>query len=152
MADDGWDDELTIEFARELVARAQPDELPVLDAMAETLLREGTELEARSDGSLGFGIELVAVVSAAVPVAKAVGVFLVSVATSVAADAVQDSMKERLRKMAKRKKESPELPADVVSRAREVAMARAVSLGLDDGRASLLADAVTGALTTPAET
>lgn len=69
MSDD-WDDELTLELARELVARADPEELPVLEAVGPALLADGTDPQPRSDGSLGFGIELIAIASVAVPVAS----------------------------------------------------------------------------------
>jgi hypothetical protein len=148
MATEGWDDELTLEFARELVARADPEELPLLDAMAPTFLAEGAEVHERADGTLGFGVEIFALASVAIPVAKFVGTFLVGVLTSVAADSVKDAVRNQI----KRKPEAQPVPADVVGRARTMAFEHSKSLGLDDERAALLADAVGGALTTPART
>ena len=148
MDEAGWNDELTIEFARELVARADPTELPVLDAMAPELLRRGASVEARRDGTLGFGTELLALASVAVPVAQVVGTFLLGVATSVAADEVSDGIRKRFR----RTDAAAPLPAEVVDRAYALALERSRMIGLDESRARLLADAVSGALTTPAKT
>lgn len=149
---DGWTDELTLELARELVARADPDELPMLEAIAPVALSEGTELRGRSDGSLGFGIELVTIASISLPVAQAIGGFLVTVLSAGAADAVSEGVTTEVRKRFKRRTDATPPPADVVNKARKVAFEHSKTLGLDEGRATLLADAVAGALTTPAVT
>ena len=150
MTVDGWDDELTLEFAREIVARVDEQELALFDAMLPELERGGVELRQRSDGSLGFGVDMLATAQVSVEVAKFVGLFLVSILSSVTADAVGDQIKLKLRKTVKRDQASQELPADAVDRARDLARDRAIELGLDASQAGLLADAVRGALTTPA--
>lgn len=149
---DAWTDELTLELARELVARADPDELPMLEAIAPTALEQGVELRERSDGTLGFGVELVTIASISLPVAKAVGGFLVGVLSAGLADAVSSGLTTEARKRFKRRQEAPPPSPEVVERARKLAFEHSRTLGLDDSRASLLADAVAGCLTTPAVT
>jgi hypothetical protein len=149
---DGWTDELTIEFARELVARADPDEVAMLDAIAPAALSQGAELRERSDGSLGFGIELVSLASIALPVAKAVGTFLLTLLSAGAVDAVSKGLTDQVRSWFKRGADAEPLPAEVVDKARKVAFEHSITLGLEDSQATLLADAVAGALTSSAVT
>lgn len=75
-----------------------------------------------------------------------------AVLTSVAADSLASGIKDVTRRQFKRNATADPLAPDIVGRARTIALEHSKALGLDDQRAQLLADAVSGALTTPAIT
>lgn len=147
MAEAVWDDELTLELSRAVVERASPDELPVFEAIASGYAREGIEALPRSDGPLGFGVEVLTVSVVIVPVAQAVAKVLIAALPGLAVDVAAGPLKDRLKKLF-RKKSQPTIavPPAVVEDARLTAFTHARTLGLAEDQATLLADAVAGTL------
>jgi hypothetical protein len=150
-----WDDELTIELARTVVADVSPGELEVFDLLAEGYREDGISFENRGDGALGFGADVIETAVAAIPIAQAVRVVL----EAAAADLVKEGavagyralMRRRLRSKAGGADSLPDevvVPDEVVLRARQTALQQASSIGLPPEKAHLLANAIAGALST----
>jgi hypothetical protein len=143
-------DDLTLELARQGLAAVSPEEIPLLDALGPELLASADEPN-RGDGALGFGGIEIVLASVVVAVAKAVVEVITDVAKKYAAEegtGLIHRLVEFFRSRHDDAKDTPKpvLDPDELARAREVAHQRAVDLGVDEPKASVLADAIVGAL------
>lgn len=145
MAEAVWDDELTLELSRAVIEQVSPQELPVFEAIAAGYVQEGMTALPRSDGPLGFGVDVLPLSVVIIPVAQAVGQMLIAALGALTAEAALREVKDLLKKRF-RKDSSPELaiPPKVVEDARAAALAQARAFGLADDQATLLANAVAG--------
>ena len=142
MTDAVWDDELTLELSRAVVERTSPEELPVFEAIATSYAQEGIRPVQRSDGSLGFGAEILPLSVVIVPVVEAAGKAVVALLPGVAADVAAGELKELFRRMFRKGERTIAVPARAVDDAREAAFSQARSLGLAEDQAALLANVV----------
>jgi hypothetical protein len=152
------------ELAREALATASPDELPILDETADLYFDDpAAALEpGRGEGTVGFGLELALlgpfVVHAAVAAVRWLASVVADSAQEEGAEAVRQGVRALIGRLAGRHPEPGGAPhalalsdADV-ARLRAVTRSSATSAGLDEARAGLVADAVVGALLRPAAT
>ena len=150
-------DRLTAALARQVIGEIAPEELPLLDSVCRawfTTKRSGRRRRRGHDAPLGFGPE-----TAATILAPAVLAVCSEVARHLV-DEVEQSIAGRVSKLAghavgwllsrfrtPRKAAPPaELTRDQLVRVRRLAFERGLELGLPRGRASVLADAITGSL------
>lgn len=144
---------LTVDLAREVVARVAPEENDIFDAAATTW-RDGVAAGKAPGSTVGFGIEtaLVSEVVLQIVAGSIVEVLHVGVTAS----------RSRWRRWRERRRPSTlaaDLPADVPTvngriamtadqahRLREVSRRHAITFGLSEARADLLADSVVGAV------
>jgi hypothetical protein len=151
MPGDGDDAEVTLALARAIVAEASPAELEVFDLLAEGY-REDLRSSRRGDGALGFGADVVTAAVAAVPVASAVVALLQAAAQDALKEGGVAAAKALVRRWSHAGREPDArtaVPADVVARARDAAVAQAQLLGLTPERSALLGNAVAGVLASP---
>jgi hypothetical protein len=143
-------DDLTLELAREGLAAISPEELPLLDALGPELVASADEPN-RGDGALGFGGIEIVLASVVVSVAKVVVDVIVEAAQKYAAEEGTGLVHRLVQFFRSRHDDAEATPKPVLdpaelARAREVAHQRAVDLGVDETKASVLADAIVGAL------
>jgi hypothetical protein len=152
--------DLVGELARAVLQQAAPEELVLFDEVAADYYRDPALLRrrGRGDEAVGFGLELALLT----PYVLAVGTAVIQFLASVVADAVRDELKpvvagpiRRLirpgapvdqRPGEENAAASPGLNEAQAREVRRLALRRAKEVGLDDGRAALLADALVGAL------
>jgi hypothetical protein len=142
-------DALAREFALRVVTLAAPEELPFFDeAVREGQRRSGRRRRAH-DEPLGFGLDLSLLTPYVLSIAPMVIAFLGEVARGTAADLVKDSLADWIRGHFRGEPaaEVTPLTREQAQRVREAARSKAVELGLAAGQASVLADAVVGAVT-----
>jgi hypothetical protein len=154
-------DEVAHEFAEELARRAvaqqAPHELPLFRATALAYREAHTDLRyaPSRDELLGFGPEVaVALAPFALAIGNAVVTFLAEQVLAVGREEgehyVQDSIRRWLRRLrASRGDEATaatSLNREQLARVRAVALEKGRQLELPDGHATLLADAIVGAL------
>ncbi len=147
------DEQASLGLAEVLLGELSPAELELIDDFGPLLLTGGV----RGDGALGFGVDDVAWLSAAVPVAGLVVDQLLDILKDAASDALKDKIKAWLAglRWQRRAPHNPApavvaLPPDVAARAAQLAFDHSRTLGLSKARARLLADAVEGAMLRPA--
>lgn len=151
MATDGGDPELALALARATVVEVSPAELEVFDLLAEGY-REDLRSSRRGDGALGFGTDVVTAAVAAVPVASVVITLLQAAAQDLLKEGGTAAAKALVRRWLHRGSEpdvQSAVPADVVARARDAAVAQARLMGLTAERSELLGNAVAGVLASP---
>jgi hypothetical protein len=143
-------DELTLELSESVLLDVSPDEAPLVEAMGPELLA-AADAGQGDDGSLGLGVEVTVLAVVAVAVAKAV----VEVVRDILVDQTSSWLTKRLEER-RRKKQGAAAPPpaallspDAAARVRTVALERAVTLGLDQPKAALLAESIAGALGLP---
>lgn len=153
--------DLVDELARAALQQAAPEELVLFDETAADFHRDPKLLRRGGGGdeAVGFGLEMVLLT----PYVLAAGTAVIRFLASIASDAVRDELKPLIagpiRRLIrhdappgqragapKNAAPAPGLSAEQAREVRRVALQRAKEVGLDDGRASLLADAVVGAL------
>jgi hypothetical protein len=145
-----WDDELTIGLARATVEQASPAELPLFDLIAAGYRTGGMRSDARGDGAIGFGADVVTTAVAAIPVASVVGAILQAAAVELAENGVVAGVKALIGRRGQGDgEEVVALPPSVVKRARDAALEQARLLGMPLDQATLLANAVGGVLAAP---
>jgi hypothetical protein len=158
-------DAVVADAAREIVARAAPQEMPLFRATSEAYFADPEKTLAENkpkDEMLGFGVEAAALLLTPViiDVVRRVATALVN----SAGDAVEKEGSEavggfvhRLFQRGKGKDEGeageakddvPDLSAEQLQEVREIAYSRALELDVPEDRAGLLADAVVGSLAT----
>ncbi|MEO8697583.1 MAG: hypothetical protein ABI658_29045 [Acidimicrobiales bacterium] len=140
---------MTIDLARALVSELAPDELPIFEATAPSYDDEHMDSVQFADGQIGFGADVVTLSVIAIPVARFVGKLVEAMVVGALTEGAKVSLRDSLKKrMTKDKSPAVDaLPAEVVQRARAAAFDQAAALGLEPGRAQLLADAIAGCLT-----
>jgi hypothetical protein len=153
-------------LARVAVDDAAPEERPLFGPMAEAYYdpRRGTPSGSKSDEMLGFGVDAAAAAILVTPIAleaaKSVLGFLVGELQAAFKDEakpmIQALVKRVLRRSEKPNGESPaiETPAPPtltqaqLNDLREVALETARRMGLREPKASIMADAIVGAMVT----
>ena len=141
-------------LAASVVGDLSPDELDVFDETAEEFFADPDEVlrAGDKDEAVGFGLELALIT----PVVLAVVTSVVRFLASLLADAMQETARPavvrtlrrvlRIREGGATAQAEVSLDADQLRRVHEVAMNRAVSLGLPEDRARLLADSIAGGI------
>lgn len=147
-------DDLTLELAKDALAVVSPDEMQLIDAVGPELL-QSVDAGGRGDGSLGFGFAEVAMSTAALYASRAVVEMLVEIGRDVAKDEAKGFLRKaagairaRRSKQVDAQEMQEPLPTQYITGARQQAYDRAIAVGLDEGRASLLADAISESLRT----
>ncbi len=155
-------DAVVADAAREIVARAAPQEMPLFRATSEAYFADPEKALADrkpKDEMLGFGIETAALLLTPV-IIDVVRRVAIALAKS-AGDAVEKEGSEAVggfvHKLFQRGKggsgakeaaEVPDLSPEQLQEVREIAYDRALELDVPEDRAGLLADAVVGSLAT----
>jgi hypothetical protein len=151
---------LVQDLAAGLVEQLDPDELAVFDDAAEDYFRDPEAVlnPRRRDEAVGSGVELALLT----PVVLAVAGQVVEYLSGVVVEALGDSVRPRLLRFVRRmlrlgggeddaaSPEPPPLDRAQVEHVRDIALARARDVGLDEERARLLAESVVGGLRTVA--
>ena len=142
-------------LAQLALERAAPEELALFPETAEEYFRDPQAAVAPRgrDEAVGFGLDLALmtpyILAVAVPVVRYLaGIVQQSVGRELDAS-VSAAIKRLLRRHGDAQPSAPEVPVLTSEQLREVrstAYARAVGLGLDESRATLLADSVVGGL------
>lgn len=148
MGTDGGDRDVTLALARTIVVAASPAELEVFDLLAEGY-RDDLRSSRRGDGALGFGTDVVTAAVVAIPVAKVLTPLLQAAAQDLLKQGGTAAAKALVRRWLQRGLEPgghPPVPAEVVARARDAAVAQATLMGLTPERSELLGNAVAGVL------
>ena len=140
-------------LAESLVEQLEPDELAVFDETAEEYFADPQAVldPRRRDEAVGFGIDA----ELLTPIVLAVAGPVVEYLTAVVVEATGEGIKPTLVRMVRRllrledaggapTPEPPELTREQIAHVRSIAYARACDVGLTEGRARLLADAVAG--------
>jgi hypothetical protein len=140
-------------LAESLVEQLEPDELAVFDETAEEYFADPQAVldPRRRDEAVGFGIDA----ELLTPIVLAVAGPVVEYLTAVVVEATGEGIKPTLVRMVRRllrledaggapTPEPPELTQEQIAHVRSIAYARACDVGLTEGRARLLADAVAG--------
>ncbi|MEH1098272.1 hypothetical protein [Micromonospora sp. CPCC 205561] len=139
---------LVVDAAHAAVRRIAPEELPVFDEVAAGWRRQlstGGVSWSVPQGGVGFGIDVTLVTELVLQVvAAAVGEVLVLGATTVRAGLLR-----RRRELPAPPDTRAGLDPEQARRLREACHRHALALGLDAGRAELLADAAVGAMVEP---
>lgn len=143
---------LVSDLAERAVGTAAPEELVLFAETADDYFRD-PKASLRADGrdeAVGFGLELAMLTPCVLAVATAVVQLLVTVVQESVQEEVKPPIVQLMRRMLRREGAPPEdVPALTDAqrrRVRDTAYDRAQNLGLDEGRARLLADAVVGGL------
>ncbi|MGK5519021.1 hypothetical protein ACSNN9_06635 [Micromonospora sp. URMC 107] len=141
--------DLVVGAAHAAVSRIAPEELAVFDEVAagwRRQLSKGSASWSVPQGGVGFGIDVTLVSELALQVvAAAVGEVLVLGAATVRAGL----LRRRRRELPAPPDARPGLDPEQARRLREACHRHALALGLDAGRAELLADAAVGAMVDP---
>ncbi len=144
---------LVRDLAADVIRRVEPDELAVFDETAEEYFADPQAVldPRRRDEAVGFGIDA----ELLTPIVLAVAGPVVEYLTAVVVEATGEGIKPTLVRMVRRllrledaggapTPEPPELTQEQIEHVRSIAYARACDVGLTEGRARLLADAVAG--------
>jgi hypothetical protein len=138
--------ELVCELAELALERLAPEELGVLPETAEEYFRDPRSVLAprRRDEAIGFGLDLALLT----PYVLAVATPVLGVLGEIAQQTLADSSARMIRRLFRRgdTPDGPALTAPQAGQVRDVAFEHARALGLDDGRAALLADSIVGGL------
>lgn len=145
------------ELARRIVRKIAPEELPSFDIVAAPYLERPKQAERRlrqaHDDPLGFGLG--DIVAMATPVIALVSGSVITAVSDGVGKVVRDGTTNAARKAWRKFRGKPveplELPSTPLTKAqltevRQVALARALSLGMKQQKAEALADAVVAAL------
>lgn len=155
-------DAVVADAAREIVARAAPQELPLFRATSEAYFADPEKALAErqpKDEMLGFGIEAAALLLTPViiDVVRRVAVALVNSAGDAVEKEGSEAVGGFVHKLFHRgegagggeaKADVPDLSPEQLQEVREIAYSRALELEVPEDRAGLLADAVVGSLAT----
>lgn len=145
---------LVSELAELALADAAPEELALFTETADDYFRDpDAALHPRGrEEAVGFGLEIAMVAPYILAIAQSVVRFLASAVEEGVQEEVKTSVAERLRGLLRRGEGSsgeggmPPLTLEQRQQVRASAYERARQLGLDDGRAAVLADSVVGGL------
>jgi len=145
------------ELARRVVREIAPEELPAFDLVAAPYLQNPRQAERRlrqaHDDPLGFGLG--DIVTMATPVIALVSGSVITAVSDSVGKAVRDgaagALRKTWRKIRRKPAEPLELPSTPLTKAqlaevRQIALERALSLGMKQQKADALADAVVAAL------
>jgi hypothetical protein len=165
--DPGHEQQLAGDLARAVIRQVAPEELAVFDEAAADYFKHSARPQRVKgrDEVVGFGLDMALLAPSALAVATGVVRFL----AAVAADAVRDELSDDLKPLISRavrqafRRDDPapangregalqrpepalSLTSEQGREVRQVALQTARQAGLGDGEATLLADAVVGAL------
>ncbi|MBW3634525.1 MAG: hypothetical protein KY456_16020 [Chloroflexi bacterium] len=150
----GARDEMTLELAKNALSAVSPEELPLIDSVGSELLCS-VDAGGGDDGSLGFGGAEIVMSTAVLFVSRAVVDMLLDATKSVITEEASGFLRRlarfiRLRRAAPGGEvtERPALSREHIEQVRGLAYERAVAVGVDTTRASLLADAMAGSFST----
>ena len=145
------------ELARRVVRKIAPEELSSFDIVAAPYLESPKQAERRlrqaHDDPLGFGLG--DIVAMATPVIALVSGSVITAVSDSVGKAVSDGTTNAVRKAWRKFRGKPTTPLELPStpmtttqlaEVRQIALERALSLGMDQQRADALADAVIAAL------
>jgi hypothetical protein len=146
--------ELATELARQAIERTAPDELLTFDEIAEEYYADpdATLRQNSRDEPVGFGLELALLAPFALAVAEFVIGFVGDVLRDVAKDAATPAVSGALQRMMRRStpqpasEAEPELSDDQRAQIFAAAKEQSTLLGLDENKATLLSNAIVGAL------
>jgi hypothetical protein len=155
-------DAVVADAAREIVARAVPQEMPLFRATSEAYFADPEKALAENkpkDEMLGFGVEAAALLLTPViiDVVRRVALALVKSAGDAVEKEGSEAVGGFVHKLFHRGKgkgegeagdDVPDLSAEQLREVREIAYSRALELDVPEDRAGLLADAVVGSLAT----
>jgi hypothetical protein len=148
--------ELVSELARTAVAGAAPSELPIFAAVADAYFSGGRyqpRIDATGESPLGFGtgIEMGALAPVALAVATRVFWTVATLLGEAIKKQAQAEVSDRIKGVLSRtnRQDNPPLTPAQLSAVRDVAHEAAVSLGVCREEATLLSDAIIGALSVP---
>jgi hypothetical protein len=155
-------DAVVADAAREIVARAAPQEIPLFRAASEAYFADPEKALAENkpkDEMLGFGVEAAALLLTPViiDVVRRVAVALVNSAGDAVEKEGSEAVGGFVHKLFNRGKKGggepkeadvPDLSPEQLQEVREIAYSRALELDVPEDRAGLLADAVVGSLAT----
>lgn len=149
--------DLIVQLTRDVLADAAPEEIEVFAADENGWIAGRAEGGHSSDKMLGFGAETVVLLT---PYVVAAGTAAVRYIGHVLAEVVDAETRPLLTRWVRHLLRQdrgepgtaplPALPVDLVRRVRDVTFATCHELGLADGDASLVSDAVAGRLALPA--
>ncbi|SDH83093.1 hypothetical protein SAMN05192558_105254 [Actinokineospora alba] len=137
------------ELAHDLVETLAPEELPSFALVAEPYLTDPRRAEKQlrdHDDPMGFGLG--DALAMATPVIALVSGSVVTALSDSVAASVRDAGGKLVRKLTRKKELPPaqEWTPEQLDEIREVALARALDLGMKKAKAETLADALVGAL------
>lgn len=157
--------DLAGELARVVVERVAPEELGLFEEAEADYFRDPALVlrAGHRDEAVGFGLDLALLTPYVLMVGEAVVRFLATVVSGAVADEARDELKPviagRVRRLLRRDDpaaadrpgsgghdRAPGVTAEQAREARQVALQQALQSGLDDEKATLLADAFVGAL------
>ncbi|MEV6241015.1 hypothetical protein [Lentzea sp. NPDC051838] len=145
------------ELARRVVRRIAPEELPSFDIVAAPYLETPEQAERRLrrayDDPLGFGLG--DIVAMATPVVALVSGSVITAVSDSVGKAVRDGTTNAVRRTWRKLRGKPAEPLELLAtplttsqlaEVRQIALERALSLGMKQQKAEALADAVLAAL------
>ncbi len=145
------------ELARRVVRKIAPEELPSFDLVAAPYLENPEQAERRlrraHDDPLGFGLG--DIVAMATPVVALVSGSVITAVSDSVGKAVRDGTTNAVRKAWRKLRGKPAEPLELPStpltttqlaEVRQIALERALSLGMKQQKAEALADALVAAL------
>lgn len=148
-------DQLSGELARLVLERVAPDEVVLFELTAEEYFADPQAVldPRRREESVGFGLDLALLTPYILAVAGTVVTWLGTTVAEAAREESSAVVTEWVRRLFRHNRRgTPEagqirpLSHEQARRIREVAYQRAKALGLDDGRAALIADSFVGAV------
>lgn len=146
-------DELSGELARHVLEQVAPDELVIFDQTAEDYFanRQAVLDPRRREETVGFGLDLALLTPYVLAVAGAVVPWLGATVAEAAGEESKAVVTSWVRRLFRRSQQASREPVEPLSieqarKVREIAYQRAKALGLPDGNAVLIADAVVGAV------
>ena len=148
--------ELIAALAQLALEQAAPEELALFPETAEEYFRDpqGALDPRRRDEAVGFGLDLALMTPYVLAIATPVVRYLATLVRRHAGDDIDATLSRAVRRLLRRgddaapaaAPEVPTLTTDQLRDVRSTAYARAIGLGLDESRATLLADSVVGGL------
>jgi hypothetical protein len=143
---------LISELARRAVETAAPEELVLFAETADDFFRDpeaSVRMDAREE-AVGFGLELAMLTPYVLAAATAVVELLAAVVQESVKEEAKAPITQLLRRLLGRARAAPNEVAPLTDaqrrKVRDTAYGRARDLGLDEGRAHVLADAIVGGL------
>jgi len=154
-------DELSFELTRAVLEQVSPEEVPMVDALGLEFV-EAASAPHGGDGALGFDVASLSMAVAASSCAVLVKDYLIELAKAAATELGKSlaaeqgpnlikSLVKALRRKRGAEKDKPpttavQLDPAEISEVRKRAFAHAQRIGMDEAKATLLADALAGSL------
>jgi hypothetical protein len=145
-------------LAASAVGHLSPEELDVFDETAQEFFDDPENVLRSSDKdeAVGFGLELAMITPVVLAVVTSVIKFLASIVAAATKETATPVLVGTLRRLLHIRDDGAATPAaaspldaGLIQRVHEIAFQRAITLGLPEDRARLLADAVAGGIVVP---